>query len=186
MRNGFTRHRSRVQDLEGTVHFLPSIWLTATVTAAYSRVFTACVEFIDRVWPNTVKWLVMYSSMTLQRQVGSEYIYCDGWVSCPASAACYFVWQPLRQSTTSTSRHRHDMTSVVQTTLLPQQTRNRFATSHNRTAVTPSLIQSGRGDFTSVHPHCFNAGDVIFHSKQMVKDKYPNFEVGLKCIIMVF
>ena len=62
------------------------------------------------------------------RQVGPLSVYCDG-VGCHVQCLRHgiHVWQYIGQSTTTTSRHRHDITSDVKTSLNPQQTNSCFS-----------------------------------------------------------
>ena len=74
----------------------------------------ACVcLFPGRVSPKTLKWVVVYSSVTFHINAFVS-VYCDG-VGCHVLCLRHDipVWQHISQSTTATSRDRRDMTSDV-------------------------------------------------------------------------
>ena len=122
--NGFAHHRSPVQDLEGKVNFLPSFWLTTTISTLKEEHSFVRVEIYGRIsWSDQTQDFKMGScafqcdiphQRIAQQQVGPVSVYCDG-------MGCYVlclrhgipVWQHIGQITTALIRHRCDVTSDV-------------------------------------------------------------------------
>ena len=67
----------RFKDAVGTVHFLPSLQRTTTIT---------CLMKSDRVWPKTLKWVVVFSSVTFH--INGQWLF---------SFATFWRWERERE-----------------------------------------------------------------------------------------